>query len=128
MAFMIVWLINLIFFRTLQHFDFDSRHRFRFSNSTQIFFKESYTWIQQKMILCSSCVNLKQIGVVFVLLKIDLSELCHLDSSVIAFVLQTQLNTDFYQRILYLNSVKDNIMLLMCKIEANRCGFCDAEN
>ena len=43
---------------------FDSRHRFRFSNSTQIFFKESYTWIQQKMILCSSCVNLKQIGVV----------------------------------------------------------------
>ena len=54
------------------------------------------------MILCRSCVNLKKIGVVFVLLKIDLSELCHLDSSVInRFVLQTQLNTDFFQRILY---------------------------
>ena len=38
----------------------------------------------------SSCVNLKQIGVVFVLLKIDLSELSHLGSSVITFVLQTQ--------------------------------------
>ena len=50
------------------------------SNSTQIFSKESYTWIQQKIILCSSCVNLKQIGVVFVMLKIDLSELCHPDS------------------------------------------------
>ena len=58
----------------------------------------------------------------------DLLELCHLDSSVIAFVLQTQLNTDFFQRILYLNSVKDDNMLLMCKFEANRCGFRDAEN
>ena len=47
-------------------------------------------------------------------------KLCHLDSSVIAFVLQTQLNTDFFQRILYLNSVKDNIMQLMRKFEANR--------
>ena len=55
---------------------FDSR-RFRFPNSTQIFSKKSYTGIQQKIMICSSCVNLKQIGVVFVMLclKIDLSEL-----------------------------------------------------
>ena len=57
-----------------------------------------------------------------------LGTLSNLDSSVIAFVLQTQLNTDFFQRILYLNSVKDDNMLLMCKFEANRCGFRDAEN
>ena len=38
-----------------------------------------------------------------------------------------ELNTIFFQRILYLNSAKDNIMQLMCKFEANRCGFCVAE-
>ena len=58
----------------------------------------------------------------------DLLELCHLDSSVIAFVLQTQLNPDFFQRILYLISVEDNILQLLRKFEANRCGFRDAEN
>ena len=59
------WCVNLkqigVAFRTLWlkndlselYKHFDSRHRFRFSNSTQIFSKESYTWIQQKMILCS---------------------------------------------------------------------------
>ena len=80
------------------------------------------------MILCRSCVSLKKISVVFMLLKIDLSELCHLDSSVIASFFKLNLKTDFLQRILYLNSVKDSIMQLMCKFEANRCGFCDAAN
>ena len=69
-------------------------NHFRSSNSTQIFSKESYTWIQQKIILCSSCVNLKQIGVFFVMLKIDLSELCHPDNcKSLSFL---KLDTDFF--------------------------------
>ena len=43
-----------------------------------------------------------------------------------AFVFPTQRR--FFQRILYLNSAKDDVMLLMCKFEANRCGFRVAEN
>ena len=39
-----------------------------------------------------------------------------------------QLNADFFQRILYLNSAKDDVMPLMCKFEANQCGFRVAEN
>ena len=57
---------------------------------------------------------------------INLSELYNvLTESSLSFF---QLDADFFQRILYLNSAKDNIMQLMCKFEANRCGFCDAEN
>ena len=152
--------------------------RFRF------FSKKSYTWIQQKIISCSSCVNLKQIGVVFVMLKIDLSELCHPDSvrksfsflkldtnffsntfillywisakytiaklidlkqidaavmvvwlklqhfrtllfwfDSLAFVFQT--HTDFFQEVilLYLILTRDSNVQLMCKFEANQCGF-----
>ena len=37
-----------------------------------------------------------------------------------------KLNTDFFQEILYWNSPKNNSMQLMCKLEANRCGFRDA--
>ena len=39
-----------------------------------------------------------------------------------------QLNADFFQRILYLYSAKDDVIPLMCKFEANRCGFRVAEN
>ena len=37
-----------------------------------------------------------------------------------------KLNTDFFQKILYWNSAKDNNMQLMCKFEANRCDFHNA--
>ena len=38
----------------------------------------------------------------------------------------SKLNTDFFQRILYWNSAKDNNLQLMCKFEANQCGFHNA--
>ena len=37
-----------------------------------------------------------------------------------------KLNTDFFQEIVYWNSPKDNSTQLMCKLEANRCGFREA--
>ena len=50
------------------------------------------------MILCRSCVNLKKISVVFMLLKIDLSELCHLDSSVIASFFKLNLSRQIFSK------------------------------
>ena len=76
--------------------------------------------------MCSSCVNLKQIVVAFMVIWLmNVSELFD-DRVITAFVFQ--LNTDFFQRIPYLNSAKDDIMQLMRKFEANRCGFRVAEN
>ena len=56
----------------------------------------------------------------------NLSELLYNVLIESAFVFPTQRR--FFQRILYLNSAKDDVMPLMCKFEANRCGFRVAEN